>query len=91
MVMVDVPEPGAAMEVGLKVTVTPEGCPLAESAMAELKPPETAVVTVHVPVLPATTETEVGEADIVNCSRADSQRDGRGLSHPPPVPVTVIG
>ena len=67
-VMVNVPEPGAAMEVGLKLTVTPEGCPLAESAMAELKPPETAVVTVHEPLLPATTETEVGEADIVNAA-----------------------
>ncbi len=68
MVMVDVPEPGAAMDVGLKVTVTPEGSPLAESAIAELKPPETAVVTVHVPVLPAMTATEVGEADIVNAA-----------------------
>lgn len=68
MVMVDVPEPGAAIEVGLKLTVTPAGCPLAESATAELKPPETAVVTVHVPVLPAITETEVGDADIVNAA-----------------------
>jgi hypothetical protein len=68
MVMVDVPEPGAAMDVGLNATVTPAGCPLAESATAELKPPEAEVVTVHVPVLPATTETEVGDADIVNAA-----------------------
>jgi len=41
----DVPEPGAAMEDGLKLKVTPEGTPLAEKAMAESKPPETLVVT----------------------------------------------
>jgi len=41
----DVPEPGAAMEAGLKLTVTPVGWPVADKAMAELKPPETLVVT----------------------------------------------
>lgn len=40
----DVPEPGAAMEDGLKLKVTPEGTPLAENAMAESNPPETFVV-----------------------------------------------
>jgi len=40
----DVPEPGAAMEAGLKTTVTPAGWPLEVKAMAESKPPETAVV-----------------------------------------------
>jgi hypothetical protein len=65
MVMVDVPEPGAAMDVGLKLTVTPVGWPLAVNAIAELKPPETAVVIVDVPLLPCTTETEVGEAEMV--------------------------
>ena len=65
MVMVEVPEPGAAMDVGLKVTVTPDGWPVADKAMAELKPPETAVVMVDVPLLPCATETEVGEAERV--------------------------
>ena len=65
-VAVDVPEPGAAMEVGLKLTVTPVGCPVAVKATAESNPPETAVVMVEVPLLPAVTETEVGEAEIVN-------------------------
>ena len=37
-VIVDVPEPGAAMDVGLKLTVTPDGWPLADKAIAELKP-----------------------------------------------------
>jgi hypothetical protein len=35
----DVPEP-AAMEAGLKLTVTPAGWPLAVKATAESKPPE---------------------------------------------------
>lgn len=41
----DVPEPGAAMEAGLKLTVTPVGWPVADKAMAESNPPETAAVT----------------------------------------------
>ena len=51
------------MDVGLKATVTPVGWPDADSAIAESKPPETAVVIVEVPLLPSTTETEVGEAE----------------------------
>jgi hypothetical protein len=65
MLMVEVPEPGAAMEVGLKLTVTPVGWPDAVNATAELKPPETAVVIVDVPLLPCTTETDAGEAEMV--------------------------
>lgn len=62
-VAVDVPVP--VMEVGLKVTVTPEGCPEADRATAESKPPLTVLVIVEVPLLPCTTETEAGEADSV--------------------------
>ena len=61
-VNVEVPEPGAAMEVGLKAAVTPVGSPEADSAIAELNPPETVVVMVEVPVAPWATETDVGEA-----------------------------
>ena len=61
-VTVDVPEPGAAIEVGLNPTVTPEGAPEELSAIAELKPPETAVVIFEVPLLPAVTVTAVGDA-----------------------------
>ena len=64
-VTVDVLEPGAAIDAGLKPTVTPVGAPDAERAMAELNPPETAVVMVEDPLLPAATETEVGEAERV--------------------------
>src|SRR4051812_28344467 len=64
-VSVELPAPGAAIEAGLKEAVTPAGRPEAESEMALLKPPETAVVIVEVPVPPCATETEVGEAEIV--------------------------
>jgi len=71
MVMVEAPGPGAAMDAGLKVTVTPVGWPAADRVTAELKPPETAVVTVDVPLLPCATETEVGEADMVKLAEVD--------------------
>jgi hypothetical protein len=41
----DVPEPGAAIDVGLKTPVTPLGTPVALKAMAASNPPETDVVT----------------------------------------------
>jgi hypothetical protein len=65
-VAVDVPEPGAAIELGLKPTVTPVGAPEAVRAIAELNPPEMVVVTVEFPLLPAATEIDDGAADIVN-------------------------
>ena len=69
-VTADLPEPGAAMDAGLKPTVTPVGWPLADNATAELKPPETAVVTEDEPLLPRTTETAVGEAASVKAGVA---------------------
>ena len=54
------------MDVGLKVAVTPVGWPDAVNATAESKPPETAVVIVELPLAPCATETDVGEAAIVN-------------------------
>ena len=39
----DVPEP--VTEVGLKLPVTPEGMPVAESATAESNPPDAVTVT----------------------------------------------
>jgi hypothetical protein len=65
MVIVELPKPGATIGVGLKVTVAPVGWPVADKAMAELKPPEMAVVIVDVPLLPFITETEVGEPEMV--------------------------
>ena len=93
MVIVDVPEPGAAMGVGLKPTVTPVGWPLADKAIAELKPPETMVVIVDVPLLPCTTETEVGEAEMVKLGLATAVTVRETLVVSvvlPEVPVTVM-
>ena len=59
-VAVEVPEPGAAMGVGLKPTVTPVGAPDEVSATAALNPPETVVVMVEFPLLPAATVSDVG-------------------------------
>lgn len=61
-VSIELPDPGAAIDVGLNAAVTPEGRPLAESETAELKPPETVVEIALVPELPAATERFVGDA-----------------------------
>lgn len=65
ILMVEVPEPGAAIDVGLKLTLTPAGWPVADRATAELNPPETAVAIVDVPLPLWTTDTELGEAEMV--------------------------
>ena len=65
-VIVEVPDPGAAMEVGVKVTVWAFPCPEADRVMAELKLPETAVVMVAVPEEFLATVIDAGEAETVN-------------------------
>ena len=62
---VDEPEPGAGIEVGLRLAVTPLGAPETESASAALNPPETLVLMVELPLCPCTMDTEEGEADTV--------------------------
>jgi hypothetical protein len=94
MVMVEVPEPGAAMGVGLKLTVTPVGWPVALNAIAELKSPETVVVMVDVPLLPWTTETDVGEAEMVKLGVGVAVTVSETVvvsTVLPEVPVTVMG
>ena len=49
MVMVELPEPGAGIGLGLKLTVVPDGIPEADRLIALLKPPLMAAVTVDVP------------------------------------------
>src|SRR5207302_1752277 len=61
-VRVELPLPGAAMDVGLKLAVTPEGRPEADSAIAELNPPLTVVEMVVLPELPWATDKLAGEA-----------------------------
>ena len=48
-VNVDEPEPGEGILSGLKLAVTPEGKPLADSAIAPSNPPEAVAVIVDVP------------------------------------------
>ena len=59
------PEPGAGIVDGLKLAVTPVGTPEALRLTAESKPLKTAVVIFEVPLLPWTTETEEGEAEML--------------------------
>lgn len=61
IVIVDVPDPGAAMLVGLKLTVVPLGAPEADKAIALLNPPLTVVVIVEVPCAPCITFREAGD------------------------------
>jgi len=90
MVMVAEPAPGDAIDVGLKLTVTPVGCPLADKATAEPNPFSVLVVMVEVPLLPCTTETAPGAAEIVNVG--DAAAATRALISPTPLglpqPVT---
>lgn len=51
-VRVELPLPGAPIEAGLKLAVTPAGRPDAESEIAELNPPLTAVEMLVLPELP---------------------------------------
>ena len=93
-VIVDVPEPGAAIEEGTNIADTPFGSPDTDKEMAELKPPETAVVIVELPVLPQLRLIEVGAAAMLK-----SPPPGVVVTvketvvvcvTPPPVPVTVM-
>lgn len=70
MVIVEVPEPGAGMVAGLKVTVVPVGAPAADNAIALLNPPLIVLVIVEVPWLPWATLREVGEAEIAKLAGA---------------------
>jgi len=92
-VTVELPEPGAAIEAGLKVAVTPVGKPLAEREIAELKPPATVVVILDVPEPRRATETEVGEAESVKLAETGAVTVSDTVVvcvTPPPVPVTVM-
>ena len=58
--------------------------------MAELKPFETVVVIVLVPLAPCWTETEVGEAEIAKAGESTVRVTVEVCVMPPPAPVTVI-
>jgi len=88
-VKVEVPEPGVASEEALNAAVTPVGNPDALRAIAELKPPETAVAMVLVPLIPCATVTDAGDAEMVNAGKVIRSERAEVCVTPPPVPVTV--
>ena len=69
-VSVELPLPGAAMDAGLKLAVTPVGRPEAERETAELKPPLTVVEIVVLPELPWMIERFAGDALSVKLGEA---------------------
>lgn len=88
----EVPDPGAAIEGGLKVTVRLLPTPGAVREIAPLKPPETAVVMVAAPDAFLATVIDAGEAETVKAGdTADATVSCRVAVWviPPPVPVMV--
>jgi hypothetical protein len=69
-VNVELPPPGAAIDAGLKLAVTPVGNPDAESDTAELNPPVTDVEIVVLPEFPCVTERLAGDAATVKLGAA---------------------
>ncbi len=91
-VTMELPEPGAGTGLTLKPTVVPDGTPAAESVIAELKPPLTAMLRVEVPDRVCCTLNEAGEPEIAKSDPAVTVRfTVVFLVIPPPVAVTVIG
>src|SRR6202012_3325418 len=89
IVITELPEPGAAIVDGLKLTVVPVGMPVAVKATALLKPPTTVLVIVEVPWLPCTTPTLEGEAESEKLGAAVTVSVTVVLCWTlPPVPVT---
>ena len=90
--MVDEPDPGAAIDLGLKLTVSPLP-PGADNAIAELKLPDATVVTVVLPDPLRLTVMFDGPAEIVNppVTTAFTVKETLVVCvSPPPVPVTVM-
>lgn len=94
-VIVEVPEPGAAIELGLNVTLFPLPAPEAVKLIAELKPPDIAVVIVEVPVPEPLREIVivVGAAPIVKLGFVPVTVNETVVVEVvlPEVPFTVIG
>ncbi len=92
-VMVDVPEPDAAMGLGLKLTLWPLLSPEADKLTAEAKPFSATLVIVAAPEWPLATLIAVGDALMVK-SAVDPVTVRVTVVvcvTPPPVPVTTIG
>jgi len=78
------------MDAGLNADVTPAGRPDTLRAIAELNPPETAVVMVLVPLAPWRTDTDAGDAAKVNAGGTLTVSETAAVCvSPPPAPVTT--
>ena len=94
MVIVELPEPGAGIGLGLKLTVVPDGTAEADRVMALLKPPLMLVVIVEVPGLPCWTLSEAGEAEMVKVGWFPAVTVRVTVAFcwlSPSLPVTVMG
>lgn len=88
-----VPAPGAAIDVGLKLAFTPDGTPDTEKETAELKPPETVVVTTAYPLCPRYRYPELGETETDSVPEPGAVTVSETVVvcvMLPPLPVTVI-
>jgi len=91
-VSVELPLPGAAIGLGLKLAVTPVGRPAAERDTAELKPLLTDVEIVVLPELPCVTDSAEGETVTVKSGAVTGLTDRATVVVwvvPPPLAVTV--
>jgi hypothetical protein len=91
IVRVEEPEPGAAIDVGLKLAVAPAGKPEAESDKAELKLPDIVVVIVAAPAPPAVTARLDGAEAITKSAVAAALTVKLIVAEcvfPPPAPLT---
>ena len=90
----EVPLPGGAIGLGLKLAVVPIGIPVADRLTALLKPRTTMLETVAVPWTPWLRSTAAGVTEILKsgCTPAATVSVKVVISRaPPPVPVIVIG
>jgi hypothetical protein len=94
IVIVEVPEPGAAMVLGLKLADCAPPSPEADKVIGELKPLSTAVVIVNAPEFPVDTAILAGDAAMVKSASAGTVTVSVTVVRDvmlSPTPVTVIG
>jgi hypothetical protein len=90
--MVELPAPGAAIGLGLKLAVVPSGSPEVNRVIVLLKPPLIVVVIVEVPWLPSPTMSDTGEAETLKFAVPVTVKKATTVCWmPAPEPVTVMG